>query len=396
MTQTGVAENLDILFSGAVFHSQWKGGEPVIGKELVRFLSERHNCRVCHSLPFALDKTRSILRFIQEDNSPISSAINKSSISKSDIVLSFYDFDLAIMRQSIKQKVPVIATQHIYWGLCPKFDLWNNTLNCSCSRIEQEARDCKECISKQNDLGPKIATSLFTKKRINELRYNRKLSFSECNAIIVPSYFMAKLYKKELGEVDVRVIHNGIDTNFYQPTETEPAGPKKLIIYAGARTNVKGYDHYVKLANEISKTRDDVEFAAFGYGKGSTDTCVKDLGYLDKQDVPKKYSNAYALIFPALWDEPFAQIPLESMACGCPVIAYGSGGVSEMISNGENGHLVSTGDFDQLYKTTTDLLDNPSKAQQMRKSSRRYIEEHFNRTTMLGEYEKILLEFSKY
>lgn len=299
------------------------------------------------------------------------------------------------MRQCIKQKVPVIATQHIYWGLCPKFDLWNNTLNCSCSKIEPNERDCKECISKQNNLGPKIATRLFSKKTINKLRYNRTISFAECNGIIVPSNFMAKLYKKELGEVDVRVVHNGIDTDFYQPTKIEETGSKKLIIYAGARTNVKGYDHYVKLANEISKTREDVEFAAFGYGKGSTDTCIHDLGYLDKQDVPKKYSNSYALIFPALWDEPFAQIPLESMACGCPVIAYASGGVAEMISNGENGHLVSTGDFDQLYKTTIDLLDNPFKAQQMRQSSRKYIEEHFKKDKMLEKYEKIITEFKK-
>ena len=309
--------------------------------------------------------------------------------------MSFYDFDLAIMRQCIKQKVPVIATQHIYWGLCPKFDLWNNILNCSCSKIEPNERNCKDCISKQNNLGPKITTRLFTKKTINKLRYNRTITFSECNSIIVPSNFMAKLYKKELGEVDVRVVHNGIDTNFYQPTNVDSSGPKKLIIYAGARTNVKGYHHFVRLADEISKTREDVEFAAFGYGKGSADSSIRDLGYLDKQDVPKKYSNAYALIFPALWDEPFAQIPLESMACGCPVIAYASGGVAEMISNGENGHLVSTGDFDQLYKTTTDLLDNPSKAQKMRQSSRQYIEDHFRKDTMLRKYEEIITEFSK-
>jgi glycosyltransferase involved in cell wall biosynthesis len=386
---------LDILFSGAVFHPEWKGGEPVIGKELIRFLSERHNCRICKSLPFTVDKTRSLLRFVEKDNFVISSAINRANISKADIVLTFYDFDTSIMRECIKKQVPIVATQHIYWGLCPKFDFWNNTRNCSCSKIEPQSRDCKECISKQSSLGPRLTASLFSKKIINNLRSNRKLIFSKCNAIVVPSNFMAKLYKKELGNVDVRAVHNGINTKFYRPGKSDSKRTKKQILYAGARTNVKGYHHFVKLASDVSKLRNDVEFVAFGYGQGFTHNYVRDLGYLSKSDVPTAYSNGYALIFPALWDEPFAQIPLESMACGCPVIAYAAGGVSEMILNDHNGNLVSTGDYDQLLKTTIDLIDNPSKAEQMRLTSRRYIEENFGLETMLSSYEKIITEITK-
>ena len=205
---------------------------------------------------------------------------------------------------------------------------------------------------------------------------------------------MARLYEKELGKIDVRVVHNGIDTVFFRPTTEVSSNRKKQIIYAGARTNVKGYHHFLKLATEISKLRNDVEFLAFGYGKSSKHSCIRDLGYLSKSDIPKAYSNAYALIFPALWDEPFAQIPLESMACGCPVIAYGSGGITEMIINGQNGYLVPTGAFDQLLKTTVDLIDNPSKAEKMRLTSRQYIEENFSINTMLKNYEKILLQIA--
>ena len=385
---------MDILFSGAVFHPEWKGGEPVIGKELIRFLSKRHNCQISKSLPFALDKTRSILRFIEKDNFAFSRAINRANISKANVVLSFYHFDSSIMNESLKRKVPLIITQHIYWGLCPKFDFWNNAANCSCSKVEPQSRDCKECISKQNNLGPQLVSNLFPKKLINNLRNNRKPTLCACDAIVVPSNFMVGLYKRELGDVDVRAVHNGIDTEFYHPTERDVTA-KKRILYAGARTNVKGYHHFVKLATEVSKLRDDVEFLAFGYGKGSAHNSVKDLGFLSKSDVPKAYSNAYALIFPALWDEPFAQIPLESMACGCPVIAYGSGGVSEMISNGKNGNLVSTGDFDQLLKTTIDLVDNTSKAEQMRLTSRQYVEKNFSLDSMLRNYERIIVEIAR-
>lgn len=386
---------MEILFAGAVFHREWRGGEPVIGKELIRHLSKKNNCYVCNSMPLLIDKTRSISRFIENDNSLISNAINRSNISEADVVLAFYDFDLSIMRQCIKKQIPVLVTQHIYWGLCPKFDFWNNVHNCSCSKVESEARDCKNCISKQANLGPQVVSSLFPKKVVNNLRINRKRVLQKCNAIIVPSNFMVEIYKKELEDMDVRAVHNGIDTAFYRPTENRTRGQKKRILYAGARTNVKGYHHFVKLATEVSKLRDNVEFLAFGYGQGSFHNCVKDLGYINKSDLPKAYSNGYLLVFPALWDEPFAQIPLESMACGCPVIAYGSGGISEMISNGQNGNLVSTGDFDQLLKTTIELIDNPAKTEKMRLTSRRFIEKNFSLEAMLRNYEKIVVEFGK-
>ncbi len=385
---------MNILFSGAVFHPEWKGGEPVIGKELIKFLSKRHTCRVSKSLPFTIDKARSILRFIEKDYFVISEILQRSDISKSDLVLSFYDFDSSIMRQCIKRKVPIVVTQHIYWGLCPKFDLWNNVFNCSCSIVEPYSRDCKKCLSRQGNLGPQIVSSLFSANLINSLRNNRKLYFSKCNALIVPSNYMATLYKKELGMDEVRVVHNGIDTKFYKPMRRDSQGKKKQILYAGARTYTKGYHHFVKLASEITKLRDDVEFVAFGYGKGSSHNCVRDLGYLSKPAVPQAYSDSYILIFPALWDEPFAQIPLESMACGCPVLAYASGGVSEMIKDGHSGGLVPTGDFNQLLEKTLDLIDNESKNSNMRVLSRQYIQEKFPLSVMLNKYEKILLEFA--
>ncbi len=384
---------MNILFSGAVFHPEWKGGEPVVGKELIEFLSVRHTCRISKSLPFTIDKARSILRFLDKDNFVLSSIINRSDIASADIVLSFYDFDSSIIRKCIERKIPVIVTQHIYWGLCPKFDLWNNVLNCSCSKVEPYSRDCKKCLSKQGNLGPQVVSSLFSTSLINGLRNSRKVYFSRCDAILVPSNYMVRLYKKELGKVDVRVVHNGIDTQFYRPIRKDSQGKKKRILYAGARTYTKGYHHFVKLASEITKIRNDVEFAAFGYGKGSSHSCVKDLGYLSKPDVPQAYSDSYILIFPALWDEPFAQIPLESMACGCPVLAYASGGISEMIKNGRNGELVPTGDFSGLLKKTLDLIDNESENAKMRLLSRQSIQQNFSLDRMLHNYEKILLEF---
>ena len=385
---------MKILFSGAVFHPEWKGGEPVIGNDLIQFLSKRHTCSIAKSLPFTIDKARSIFRFLEKDNFALSGLINKSAISNADIVLSFYDFDCTIINQCIKRKIPVIVTQHIYWGLCPKFDLWNNIYNCSCLGVQPHLVNCKKCMSKQYNLGPQMVSNFFSKNWIDNVRNSRKIKLSSCDAILVPSNHMARLYKKELGKVDVRVVHNGVDTEFYRPLNNEPKGKKKRILYAGARTYTKGYHHFVKLASEVTKLRNDVEFMAFGHGKGSSYSCVRDIGYLSKSDVTQAYSDSYLLVFPALWAEPFGLVPLESMACGCPVVAYASGGVSETVVNGLNGRLVPTGDFDRLLQETLDLIDNESENCKMRSNSREYVVNNFSKKQMLANYEKVLFGFA--
>ncbi len=66
------------------------------------------------------------------------------------------------------------------------------------------------------------------------------------------------------------------------------------------------------------------------------------VGEADSRMKRELYRNAYCVLAPIIWDEPFGLVPVEAMACGTPVIAFGRGAVPELVRHGETGFVVDT------------------------------------------------------
>jgi glycosyltransferase involved in cell wall biosynthesis len=68
----------------------------------------------------------------------------------------------------------------------------------------------------------------------------------------------------------------------------------------------------------------------------------------------------------------------EALAAGLPVVATRVGAVPDMIKDGENGFLVSAGDYNQLAERIAYLASQPSERVRMGLSARKYAEENFS------------------
>jgi glycosyltransferase involved in cell wall biosynthesis len=66
---------------------------------------------------------------------------------------------------------------------------------------------------------------------------------------------------------------------------------------------------------------------------------IGEIGLADKGNF---LAHAHALVFPIDWAEPFGLVMIEAMACGTPVVAYRSGSVPEVITDGLNGFIVES------------------------------------------------------
>jgi glycosyltransferase involved in cell wall biosynthesis len=105
---------------------------------------------------------------------------------------------------------------------------------------------------------------------------------------------------------------------------------------------------------------------------------VEWVGEITDQQKNDFLGNAYALLFPIDWPEPFGLVMIEAMACGTPVIAYDCGSVPEVMENGVTGFVVR--ELDEAVEATR-RVQNISRA-----GCRAVFEKRFTVGRMANDY----------
>src|SRR5215467_14325816 len=173
----------------------------------------------------------------------------------------------------------------------------------------------------------------------------------------------------------IHVIYNGIDPVEYQKTaETkalteygvDPAIP--YVLFVGRITRQKGVTHLVDAIPHLPRETQIVLCA----GAPDTPEIATELRQkvenarrhhpriiwiekmVTKQEAIQLYSHARVFCCPSVY-EPFGIINLEAMACRVPVIASATGGIKEVVVDGETGYLVPL-DQDPVTNFPTDSV----------------------------------------
>lgn len=110
--------------------------------------------------------------------------------------------------------------------------------------------------------------------------------------------------------------------------------------------------------------------------------------------IPRAWRFAAAFdvcVMPSLRSESFGMSALDAMWAGKPVVASRTGGLPEVVADGETGIIVPPGDPVALTGALRELLGSPEKARRMGEAGRRRAEALFTSARMAAEYREVLL-----
>lgn len=248
-----------------------------------------------------------------------------------------------------------------------------------------------------------------------------KQAYEGASAIIAVSRGMREDILRSYPAVDperVKVVHNGIDLDDWaRPSTSEfaelvssvqarfgidPARP--TIVFVGRITRQKGLPHLLRAvaqlpgevqvilcagAPDTEQIKAEVDEAVARLQATRTGVVMIEE-MLPHRELQAVLASAQVFVCPSVY-EPLGIVNLEAMAMGLPVVGSATGGIPDVIVDGETGYLVP---IEQLTDGTgtpihpelfaadladrlTRLVMDPQLASRMGGAARRRVEEHF-------------------
>jgi glycosyltransferase involved in cell wall biosynthesis len=115
------------------------------------------------------------------------------------------------------------------------------------------------------------------------------------------------------------------------------------------------------------------------------------MGAWPHDAVMAAWSRCSIALIPSIWTEPFGIVALEAMSMGKPVIAARSGGLTDIVVDGETGLLVAPGDPQALRVAIQSLLDDPALRAHMGALAKQRVRE-FQAKSVISRFEQVYQE----
>lgn len=193
---------------------------------------------------------------------------------------------------------------------------------------------------------------------------------------------------EQLGLVASRawVIRTGVDVNFFTPPCHRAAGPPYRLAMVGALIWRKGYDHALQALHRLVAQGIDASLTIVGAGEEHERVVatIEDLelgdnvvlaGKLGPEGVRQVLQESTLFMHTAL-SEGIANVTIEAMSCGLPVVTTDAGGAKEAVTDGMEGLVVPVRDVEALARAIKRLLlDERLRTDMGHKARRRAVSE---------------------
>ena len=163
----------------------------------------------------------------------------------------------------------------------------------------------------------------------------------------------SKLSKKIIGEYydypqeKIHVIYNGVDHQQFVADTSLREGDVLELLFVGQDFKRKGLAPVIEALALAKNAGHTCKLRVIGrdnpspYQEQAKKLGVQDLVTFEgpTRQIQDAYRNADLFVFPSLYD-PFANVVLESLACGLPAITTTTNGSSEIITEGKDGYVI--------------------------------------------------------
>lgn len=235
-----------------------------------------------------------------------------------------------------------------------------------------------------------------------DLIYTRKADAviapsKECKRDAMVEYFLRK------GKITDSI--NGIDVQRFKPFEVKPVGlfdklkieKKDFLLFTASRlTREKGIHILIQAFSGLLNTVPNTTLLIAGVGPAQKqleqqikemgiENKVHLLGHIENDNLVNYYNLCDLFVYPTLRYESFGISVAEAMACGRPVVAAKSGGVSTSIDNEVNGFLYKPHKPGQLESLCVRLLTDPQLRKSIGKIARHKAEKYLSSNRMIKD-----------
>ena len=205
-----------------------------------------------------------------------------------------------------------------------------------------------------------------------------------------------------LDPAKARVIHPGIDPDFFSPPAARESLAFLRLVAVGSLVWVKGTTYALQAVRRLVDRGVPVRLSLVGDGPGRQrilytidDLSLRDhvelLGVLSPIAVRDRLQQSDVFILPSL-SEGFCNAAVEAMACGLPVVMTNCGGVREGVADGVEGFIVPVRDPEAMAAAIEQLAKDPALRAQMGHAGRARALEQFTLSRHVERFVSLLEE----